>query len=66
MPRSTREWALRKLLASQNNIDWCMKHVAEVGTTYAKQHPEISENLLTCYNLAETLKKGIAKVRSTI
>jgi len=66
MPRSTREWALRKLSASQNNIDWCIKHLAEVTTKYSDAHPKIADSLLNCVELSIILKQGIRKVREKI
>jgi len=34
--------------------------------TYSEEHPDISENLLTCYDIARILKESIGKVRETI
>lgn len=45
MPRNTREWALRKLDAANNSIEWCTKHLGEVILKYEQPHPEISEPL---------------------
>lgn len=66
MPRSTREWALRKLSASQNNIDWCMKHLIEVADRYAEAHPKIAEELLNNLQLGEILKHSIDITRGKI
>lgn len=46
MPRSTREWAQRKLKMSTENINWCGFHINEVIEKYQKDHPEIAEKLV--------------------
>jgi len=66
MPRSTREWALRKMLAADNNVEWCQIHLAKVIERYLETHPEVSASLLTCIDLADVLRKAIMKVRGSI
>ena len=52
MPRSTREWAKRKLQQAKNNIDWSGYHIVEVAEKYKDAHPEIAGPL---YNVAGML-----------
>lgn len=42
MPRSTREWAQRKLDMVKGNIDTSLVHVEEVRETYVKEHPSLA------------------------
>ena len=65
MPRSTREWALRKLKESEGNIEWAENHLAEVGQLYEKDHPEISVPLLQIIGTLQAIQEFIAKLRST-
>lgn len=66
MPRSTREWALRKLMASTENLNWCQKHLLEVSDTYAEQHPDISVNILICVKMVEIMRVAILDIRGNI
>lgn len=66
MPRSTREWALRKLDAACNNIDWADKHLLEVIEKYLELHPEIAVPLEAITQLTESVKTLIQEVRSKI
>jgi len=45
MPRSTREWAKRKIDEALNNINWAGTHLDEVTERYQADHPEISNNI---------------------
>jgi len=45
MPRSTREWAKRKLKEAQNQLNWTASHLVAVQTVYKKDHPEIGDPL---------------------
>ncbi|MGD9163014.1 MAG: hypothetical protein PVG39_31705 [Desulfobacteraceae bacterium] len=57
MPKSTRDWAKRKLDEACNNIDWSGKHVNEVAEKYKEHHPEISDGLeLVLVSLLQTQK----------
>jgi len=66
MPRSTREWALRKLDSSYNNIKWCQQHLMEVCDRYLDQHPEISKDLLLTIELSKQVQNAITFTRSKI
>lgn len=66
MPRSTREWALRKLAMAVNNIDWADKHLLEVIEKYLDAHPEIAAPLEGITQLTETVKTLINGVRDKI
>jgi len=66
MPRTTREWALRKLSAADNNVEWCQIHIAKVVDKYVELHPEIAAPLLNCIELSDILRKAIMKVRGSI
>jgi len=66
MPRTTREWALRKMSAADNNIEWCQIHLAKVIDRYLETHPEVSAPLLTCVELSDVLRQAIMKVRGSI
>lgn len=66
MPRTTREWALRKMTAADNNIEWSQMHLAKVIERYLETHPEVAAPLLTCVDLADVLRKAIMKVRGSI
>ena len=62
MPRSTREWAKRKIDESINNMDWAGTHINKVSERYQADHPEISNNLnhvLTILVMAQDLIKKI-------
>ena len=63
MPRSTREWAQRKLREVQANMDWAIYHLGEVAEVYDKPHPEISEPLVTAANVLIELKEAVEGVR---
>jgi len=66
LPRSTREWALRELNASCNNVEWAEKHVLKVIDKYLDAHPEIAHPLVNILSLTEMFKKAVLEVRSTI
>jgi len=66
MPRSTREWALRKLISAINNVDWCDKHLVEVADKYAYLHPNISAGLLYVMGYTKSVKDLIAVIRKEI
>jgi hypothetical protein len=66
MPRSTREWALRKLDMSINNLEWCDKHLLEVVEKYLDVHPEIAAPLSMITEITESVKTLITSVREKI
>lgn len=59
MPRNIREWALRKIKESSQNIDWALFHLMEVSETYKEQHPEISAPI-------EQVAQGLIMIQETI
>ena len=59
MPRSTREWAKRKLGEAVQSLDWAVYHLCEVGKRYDELHPEISNPILDVVTACEELKKYI-------
>ena len=62
MPRSTREWAKRKIDESLNNINWAGTHINEVSDRYAAEHKEISQplnNVLELLAMSQDLLKKI-------
>ena len=65
MPRSTREWAKRKLAEAVQSLDWTVYHLSEVGQTYEEQHPEISDPLLEACLACEQMQEFIKKIDST-
>ncbi len=65
MPRSTREWAKRKLGEAVQSLDWTVYHLGEVGQRYEEKHPEISDPLLEIIMICEELKKYIVNVDKT-
>lgn len=66
MPRTTREWALRKLTAADNNVEWSQTHLANVIDKYLEREPEIAAKLLTCIELSDVLRKTITAIRDSI
>lgn len=66
MPRTTREWALRKMDAAEKNIVWSQTHLANVIERYLETHPEVAGPLLTCIELSDVVRKAIMKVRMSI
>lgn len=66
MPRSTREWALRKLEQALGTLDWTGNHLIQVIEIYQEKHPEVSnplnqvlEILLVADDLITHVRKGI-------
>lgn len=45
MPRSTREWALRKIEMAEGNLETAIAHLEEVRERYAKPQPLIADHL---------------------
>ncbi len=66
MPRSTREWAIRKMDMSEGNLNWAISHLVEVCETYADDHPEIAVPMLEYINAMQLIQKAIVKVRMAI
>lgn len=65
MPRTTREWAHRKLAEAENNLQWAQRHMCEVGERYDDMHPEISEPLLQIIGTLEEVSKAIGRIRTS-
>ncbi len=65
MPRSTREWAKRKLTEAVQSLDWAVYHLCEVGQRYDEKHPEISDPILQIVTLCEELKQHIDTVNKS-
>ncbi len=65
MPRSTREWARRKLQESFDNINWSGTHIHEVNLRYEKDHPEITDRLKDVLTILEIAQSAIMKVRGS-
>lgn len=66
MPKTTREWAIRKLSQAEGNLDWSQKHLVEIAETYVEHHPEISKMLLDITNLQELTQQAIKTLRENI
>jgi hypothetical protein len=55
MPRTTREWAIRKVKFAAGNMEKASTHLDEVGATYAEQHPEISLQVAKCMEVISSM-----------
>ncbi len=62
MPRSTREWAKRKIDEAIQNINWCGTHIHEVVERYKKEHPEVSNPLVSSLEMLEMIQDLLKKV----
>lgn len=65
MPRSTREWALRKLKEAIDNLSWSGYHINEVAEKYQDAHPEIAEPLGDILTALSMLMETITKIRGS-
>ena len=65
MPKSTREWAHRKLDQSRGSMNWAAIHLSEVVEVYQKDHDEIAEPLRVAIDMLIEVDKLIAKVKET-
>jgi len=62
MPKSTREWAKRKIDEAIQNINWSGTHVNAVIERYETEHKEISDplvNILELLVMAQDLLKKV-------
>ena len=66
MPRSTREWAQRKLDAANNSLNWFDKHILEVADKYCDEHIEIAGPLTDIAVASDMLKACVGQVRDMI
>jgi len=64
MPRSTREWAKRKLVEAVQHIDWAALHLLDIIEPYKKDHPEVSEPLEHCLAFLKILVDTIYETRN--
>ena len=65
MPRSTREWALRKLLEAHGNLDWAIAHIGEVAERYEGLHGEISDPLMLAVKSLMEIEKFLLEIRKS-
>jgi len=65
MPKTTREWAKRKLVSASNNIDWCGTHIGEVIVKYAPEHPEIAAPLKQIQLILAELQISLDKTEAS-
>lgn len=54
MPKTTREWAKRKLTQAWNNVDTAMAYLLEVQGPY-KEPPETDDTRMFCANCEEIM-----------
>lgn len=66
MPRTTREWARRKLDMALNNLDWVDRHLLEVVDVYLEAHPEIAAPLEQATQVSGMLKQLLLTVKGNI
>jgi len=66
MPRTTREWAKRKLKQARNNIDWSGTHLYQMYEVYNDPHPEIGKLLLNTMECLKLAQSGIEEVDKLI
>lgn len=66
MPRSTREWAQRKLDAANKTLDWFDYHLLEVADKYCDAHREIAVPLVDISATTALLRKLVLLVREKI
>lgn len=66
MPRTTRQWAQRKLEESMNNLDWAATHLKHMADVYQPMHPEISEALTTIIDLLAEAHNAVHTIRRSI
>lgn len=66
MPRTTREWAKRKLKEANNNLDWIWTHLSAVIEVYDKEHPELTQGLKIVPEILTAVQDIISKTDSRI
>jgi len=66
MPRNTRQWARRKLLAAVSTLDATGTHLHEISTIYRPVHPEIADPLDMMLQAIMEMQSTIEKVRVSI
>ncbi|MBA7573663.1 hypothetical protein ES708_15461 [subsurface metagenome] len=65
MPRSTREWAQRKLVETKGNLDWAVYHLGEVVEVYDEPHPEISKPMIGLVAMIMEIEKALDIIRES-
>lgn len=63
MARSTREWAHRKLNATENALNNALLHLQDIVDKYEKEHTEISQPLVASQVLIVEVRDLITKMR---
>lgn len=66
MPRNTREWALRKLDAAANNLEWSQKHLLEIVDKYIEPHPEIAAPIHALSETLAALQEAIKQAKAML
>lgn len=66
MPRTTREWARRKLDMAVNNLEWVDRHLLEVIDVYLEAHPEIAAPLEQATQAGDMLKTLLLQIKNNI
>jgi len=66
MPRTTREWAMRKLEMAAKNLETARGHIAEVIEKYVDQQPGIASNMITLFDMIQMQEELIRKIRRGI
>jgi len=65
MPKTTRDWAKRKLMEADNNIDWASYHLREVVEKYNVPHPEIAQPLLILCLALSKIQEQIREINKS-
>ncbi|MBA7593070.1 hypothetical protein ES708_35280 [subsurface metagenome] len=65
MPRSTREWAQRKLVETKGNLDWAVYHLGEVVEVYDEAHPELTKPMLELVALIVEIEQALDIIRES-
>lgn len=66
MPRSFREWAKRKCDMAIGDLTTAQNHLAEVGSRFELEHPDIFEQYCHLISFIEVAKSAIIVVRDSI
>jgi len=64
MPKTVRQWAMRKLTQSAQSIDWALSHLNDIEDRYREQHPEISDEVLDIMGIVQATQGLIEKLRA--
>ncbi|MBA7547452.1 hypothetical protein ES705_39874 [subsurface metagenome] len=66
MPRSTRDWAMRKLESANKTLDWFDYHLLEVAEKYCDAHREIAAPLVDISATTALLRKLVLRVKEKL